>query len=638
MNERSMFVRRLTGSVLVLILSSGCELILHWDPVKEPLPDAGGSAGGSAGQVSTGGTGTDLSGGAGAGGSSGTAGGGGSSAAALSITTTELPKAFFNIAYTFQLATSVGEGSSLVWSLESGALPGGLGFTSSGTLQGVPTETGTFALSLLVRDGSNGEARKTLNLTVSRKRWLAYTSDERTAGQFLLYLVDTASPSLAKTLVTTGVQSAGNVELLLQFSPDGTKLAYAVDDAVDEQYNLYILDVSGDTLAYPQRINSAGPLSGQRMGAVVWSPDSRSIAYLANEGGTDRLRWSSLSRPTPTVPAPVADAAATPCWVSDDVLLWSRGGNVEYSRIVQGAMGSPREIVLSTPAHCLQVDPASQRALLEPSDRSEIFKVLDLAIEGVAELTSGGSIAASWDISLISRATNSAVELYDVSTLLQGGTSAPSAFLAPGSGVGWGSHSKKMAWLATPDGTLMFADATLYPVRGVGLAGGQPGLLTVTPKFTQDDSWVAWIGTDGRVWVAAVDANGPQNPHVISGEHALANETTIFFQMAPNSRSCLYFVSKGASGNDIYVAQVDGSGDPGGSRLNPDGTSAIYLNVPSWSSDSALVGYILQGTNSDFRMLLVFDMSNPGSPGRQVQSACAGAGGCLGVASYAFQP
>ena len=78
---------------------------------------------------------------------------------------------------------------------------------------------------------------------MSRKRWLAYTSDERTPGQALLYLVDTASPSLAKALVTTGVQSEGNVELLLRFSPDETN--WHRHDAVDEQYNLYVLDVSG---------------------------------------------------------------------------------------------------------------------------------------------------------------------------------------------------------------------------------------------------------------------------------------------------------------------------------------------------------------------------------------------------------
>jgi hypothetical protein len=45
-HNRRMLLRRATGSVLLLVLLPGCELILHWDPVKQvPSADAGADSG-----------------------------------------------------------------------------------------------------------------------------------------------------------------------------------------------------------------------------------------------------------------------------------------------------------------------------------------------------------------------------------------------------------------------------------------------------------------------------------------------------------------------------------------------------------------------------------------------------------------
>ncbi len=91
--------------------------------------------------------------------------GGGPPPTPLSIVQGALsPKAtILNAPYSFQF-TAQGGGTQ-TWSLQSGALPGGMQLSSSGSLSGTPTTSGDFTFTVRVTDGTRS-ATQTYTLTV----------------------------------------------------------------------------------------------------------------------------------------------------------------------------------------------------------------------------------------------------------------------------------------------------------------------------------------------------------------------------------------------------------------------------------------------------------------------------------------
>lgn len=81
----------------------------------------------------------------------------------LIITTSSLPNASSGVAYSRTL-TSTGGKSPYNW-VASG-LPTNLSMSTSGTISGTTTQTGTYVCSIVVTDASNQTYTKNLNLTV----------------------------------------------------------------------------------------------------------------------------------------------------------------------------------------------------------------------------------------------------------------------------------------------------------------------------------------------------------------------------------------------------------------------------------------------------------------------------------------
>jgi hypothetical protein len=85
---------------------------------------------------------------------------------ALVISTTSLPGAKANTAYSTTLAATGGSGS-YTWSILSGSLPSGISLSTSGTIAGTTSATGSFPLSVEVRDGSGHTATANETLAVA---------------------------------------------------------------------------------------------------------------------------------------------------------------------------------------------------------------------------------------------------------------------------------------------------------------------------------------------------------------------------------------------------------------------------------------------------------------------------------------
>ncbi len=84
----------------------------------------------------------------------------------LTITTTSLPNGQVNLAYPATNLTATGGNPPFVWSVLSGALPGGLTLSSTGTLTGTPTASGTFNFTVQVKENANFTATASLSIVV----------------------------------------------------------------------------------------------------------------------------------------------------------------------------------------------------------------------------------------------------------------------------------------------------------------------------------------------------------------------------------------------------------------------------------------------------------------------------------------
>ncbi len=84
----------------------------------------------------------------------------------LTINPTSLPDGTISAAYSQTLTPSDGT-PSYTFSLALGALPAGLSLSSSGTLGGTPTQTGSFNFSVLVRDPFGNTGGQAYSLTIN---------------------------------------------------------------------------------------------------------------------------------------------------------------------------------------------------------------------------------------------------------------------------------------------------------------------------------------------------------------------------------------------------------------------------------------------------------------------------------------
>ncbi len=82
------------------------------------------------------------------------------------ITNSPLPGGTVGVSYSATLAAGGGT-PSYTWTLSAGALPSGLNLSTSGTISGTPSATGTFSFTVRVTDSLSATATQPLSLTVA---------------------------------------------------------------------------------------------------------------------------------------------------------------------------------------------------------------------------------------------------------------------------------------------------------------------------------------------------------------------------------------------------------------------------------------------------------------------------------------
>jgi hypothetical protein len=238
---------------------------------------SGGGVASNAGANATGGVsastgGTATLGGSSPGGSNSTGGitatGGTTYVSPIVITTSTIPAAQTNEAYSATVtATGV---ANYAWTLASGSLPPG--FTLQGTnsasvtISGTTAAAGLYPLQLSVTDGTD---KQTVNLSLGVTHPVAFLADRATAGQNELYLARVGAESL-DTPVKVNANVGGSAVTSFKWSPDGSRIAYLVDNG----NGLYVTQTSSPGVA---------SYVGGNVKEYVWLNEGQTLAFVTDD-------------------------------------------------------------------------------------------------------------------------------------------------------------------------------------------------------------------------------------------------------------------------------------------------------------------------------------------------------------------
>lgn len=153
-----------------------------------------------------------------------------------------------------------------------------------------------------------------------------------------LFVVDTtqAAPQIRRVDGGSGVGEVTSFSL----SPDGRKIAYRADHIHAGQQDLFVIDISDpQRVPVPQRITTGMVPGGDVAEPLVWSPDSRHIAFFADLAvdGEEQLLIADLSGAAPQVTAVPFTAAAAAEAVISHWIAWSPASDgLYFTGIVDG--------------------------------------------------------------------------------------------------------------------------------------------------------------------------------------------------------------------------------------------------------------------------------------------------------------
>ena len=156
-------------------------------------------------------------------------------ASALSISTTSLPSAFQNFAYSQQLQ-NVGGTAPFTWIVTKGVLPSGLTLTTGGLLQGTPTVLDSQTFDVTVADSRGATSTRTFQLSVGPPiATLSAPSAPATATatqQFSLGVsLDAPRPSALSGQITLAFTSKAEVPVndpMTQFSTGSRTVSFTI--------------------------------------------------------------------------------------------------------------------------------------------------------------------------------------------------------------------------------------------------------------------------------------------------------------------------------------------------------------------------------------------------------------------------
>jgi hypothetical protein len=435
--------------------------------------------------------------------------------AALQITTGSLGSVVYQQAYQSQLAASGGTGST-VWSVVGGALPSGVLLGANGSVSGVPTAIGTFAVTVRAVDANwpQNQAAVSLSLVVSAPVLNVTVSAAPSAQVGVLY----QGSANATGVVGTPVWSLASGTWPAGVTLDATTGAIA---GVPSAYGVFSAAVQLRDSYDPSRVASApltitvAPVPLQITTLTLGSVEYRQTyqSQLAFSGGTGRAAWSIVAGALPS--GVTLDAGGSLGGSPTSIGTFSvtvRAADANWANLHADATLS---LLVSAPALVASLSPAAAAQVglhyLRAASASGVVGTASWSIASGALPSGIGVDAATGAISGVPSAygTFSAVlqlrDSYDasrVTTLPLTMTVAPSPLQITTSTLGSVVYRQSyQTSLAVAGGTGRVTWTTIGGALPSGVVLGADGSVSGVPTA---------IGTFA-VTFHAVDANWPEN-------------------------------------------------------------------------------------------------------------------------------
>ena len=121
-----------------------------------------------------------------------------------------------------------------------------------------------------------------------------YQADARIDEQYELFSVDIAQSNPAPPVRLSGFLEAGRSVTSFVLAPDGSGIAYTADQRADEKFELFYVDLRNALPSMPRVVNGElGPESDIYVPVngveVAFSPDGKKLAYAADQAENDRV-------------------------------------------------------------------------------------------------------------------------------------------------------------------------------------------------------------------------------------------------------------------------------------------------------------------------------------------------------------
>lgn len=135
---------------------------------------------------------------------------------------------------------------------------------------------------------------------------IAYQADQDTDGVSELFVVDVSGPVPGPSVKVSGPMVPGGFVQSQDFSwsPDGSRIAYQADELVDNDLEIFVVDVGGAVPGPSQRVNGPLPAGADTDDRWVWTPSGTHIIYQADQDVLDvqEVYMVDVSGPTPGTP------------------------------------------------------------------------------------------------------------------------------------------------------------------------------------------------------------------------------------------------------------------------------------------------------------------------------------------------
>jgi len=216
-----------------------------------------------------------------------------------SITTTSLPGGTVSTAYSTTLAASGGK-SPYTWSVTSGSLPAGLSLGSTtGTISGTPTASGTASFNVQVKDANNNTATKSLTLSVVAPLQVTTSSlpNGQVGSSYSAFLVASGGATPYTWSVSSGTLPGG-----LTLSASSGQISGTPTTTGTSSFTIQVKDSGNSTATKALSFTiTAGtqPLSITTTSLSGGQTNTAYSAFLTATGGTTPYTWSVSSGSLP---------------------------------------------------------------------------------------------------------------------------------------------------------------------------------------------------------------------------------------------------------------------------------------------------------------------------------------------------